>query len=75
MAIRALEYAVYLKRRSPDAELQRLFQHVEAGMSLEGVGDALCIDFVQRLSDLATEYEADFVELLGPLSKQCYHAG
>ena len=75
MAIRALDYAVDLKRRSKEAELERLFQHVEAGMRVEYVGDALCIDFIQRLSDLATAYEPDFVKLLGPLSKQCYEDG
>jgi predicted glycoside hydrolase/deacetylase ChbG (UPF0249 family) len=72
MALRALEFAQELKRTNRHDELKRLFEHIEDGMSREDVETALCLDFVQRISDVAREGEADFLPLLGPLSRQCY---
>ena len=75
MAIRALEFAQELKRTNRFADLQRLFDHVEAGMLRSDVETPLCIDFVQRISELTRDEKADFVARLGPSAKKCYDLG
>jgi hypothetical protein len=72
MANHALRFAIELAKEEQDTELRRLFELVESGLSRTDVGDALCIDFVGRISDIAAGYETQFEKLLGPESRRCY---
>ena len=72
MANRALDFAVELRHNNDEAELKRLFAHIEAGLEQSDLENALCLDFVQRISDIAAQYEDEFVGLLGPRALHCY---
>ena len=72
VANRVLDFAVDLKRRGDVETLGRLFHHIELGLSRDDIENPLCLDFVQRIPDIAAEYKDDFVQLLGPEARRCY---